>query len=151
VAATPLARLLAMAFRSLIDDLHARLAERGWRELRPAYGFVLLAARQKPTTAGDIAELMGMSKQAASKLLGAMEAARYLRRVTDHDDERKKHIALTARGEKLLLEVESIYRELESGWARTIGQERLETLRRDLTAVMSARHGGSLPAVRPTW
>ncbi|HEY8547596.1 MAG TPA: hypothetical protein VIL36_21185, partial [Acidimicrobiales bacterium] len=42
----PLARLFAMAFRQLIDELHARLAARGWGAMRPPYGFVLVAASQ---------------------------------------------------------------------------------------------------------
>jgi len=35
----PLARLLAMSFQQLIDDLHVRLAVRGWTDVRPAFGF----------------------------------------------------------------------------------------------------------------
>jgi hypothetical protein len=46
----PLARLFAIACRSLIDGLHTRLATRGWSDVRPAFGFVLLAARRAPTS-----------------------------------------------------------------------------------------------------
>ena len=41
----PLARLFAIAYRLLIDGLHDRLQAQGWTDVRPAYGFVLLAAR----------------------------------------------------------------------------------------------------------
>ena len=61
----PLARLLAMSFRTMIDELHARLGQRGWSDVRPAYGFVLLALRDGPTSAKDVAALMGTTKQAA--------------------------------------------------------------------------------------
>jgi hypothetical protein len=44
----PLARLFAIAYRLLIDSLHERLQARGWTDVRPAYGFVLLAARDQP-------------------------------------------------------------------------------------------------------
>src|SRR4051794_25391709 len=62
-APIPIARLLAMAFRSLVDELHERLAERGIRDLRPAYGFVLLAARREPVGVGDVGVLLGTTKQ----------------------------------------------------------------------------------------
>ena len=38
----PLARLFAIAYRLLIDGLHERLRARGWTDVRPAFGFVLL-------------------------------------------------------------------------------------------------------------
>ena len=55
-----LTRLFAMAYRDLIDDLHERLAARGWHDVRPSFGFALLAARSGPVQAsalaGDIQE-----------------------------------------------------------------------------------------------
>ena len=57
-----LARLFAIAYRSLIDDLHERLADRGWRNVRPNYGFVLLAARGSGIQASEIAALMGLRR-----------------------------------------------------------------------------------------
>jgi DNA-binding MarR family transcriptional regulator len=147
----PIARLLAMAYRSLVDDLHGRLRDQGWDDVRPAFGFVLLAARVEPTSAGELALLMGTTKQAAAKLVGVMEDAGYLERSVSGTDGRRRRIALSARGRHLLSAVEAIYADLEAGWAATIGPEGVERLRTDLTAVMLARGGGALPAVRPTW
>jgi hypothetical protein len=53
-----LARLFAMAYRQLIDGLHERLVEAGWTDVRPAFGFVLLAARRGPTTTTEPGVLM---------------------------------------------------------------------------------------------
>lgn len=150
-APAPIARLLAMAYRSLMDDLHQRLREQGWDDVRPAFGFVLLAARAEPTTAGELALLMGTTKQAAAKLVGVMEEGGYLERSVSGTDARRRRIALSARGRSLLSAVEAIYADLEAGWAATIGTRGVEGLRTDLTAVMLARNGGALPAVRPTW
>ncbi len=147
----PLARLLAMAFRSLIDDLHAELRRRGYRDLRPAYGFVLLAARSQPLAINDVAALIGATKQAASKLVDAMEAAGYVARADHPKDARSKLVVLTRRGERLLETVEDIYSELEGQWAAVVGKRRLEELRSDLVALVETRHDGTLPAVRPTW
>lgn len=146
----PLARLLAMAYRHLIDKLHARLAADGYTDVRPAFGYVLLAVREKPTTGADIALLLGVTKQAASKLVDAMERGGYVSRQAHGDDARAKEIAITARGRAFLVKVESIYRELEGEWAQVTSKKRVEALRDDLRTILEAAYGGTLPAVRPT-
>ncbi len=145
----PLARLFAMAFRDLIDGLHDRLVERGWTDVRGSYGYVLLAVRDEARTTTEIGGLMGMTKQAASKLVDAMATAGYVRRHSDVHDARAKLVSSTARGRRLLAAVEAIYAELEAEWAAVLGTGRLERFRRDLERVIRAGHDGELPAVRP--
>lgn len=148
-AATPLARLFAMAYRTLVDDLHMRLRDRGWHDVRPSFGFVLLAAREAPVTAVDLGELMGVTKQAASKLAASMVDAGYLVQGVDERDSRQRPFSVSTQGLRLLADVEAIYGELEASWAQVIGQRALHRLRRDLTAAVKHSHGGTLPAVRP--
>ena len=146
----PLARLFAMAYRDLVDGLHARLAERGWHDVRPAFGFVLLAVREQPGTVTELAARLGTTKQAASKLVGAMADAGYLAHQAHPADSRAKLATLTPRGQRLLAAVEEIYRELEAQWADVIGRARVEALRDHLATVLRATHGGRLPPIRPT-
>ena len=146
----PLARLLALAYRDFIEKLHARLRERGWSKVRPAFGFVLLAARNKPVTITEIAALMGTTKQAASKLAAAMSDAGYLVLDAYSADGRQRPLRLSPEGAELLADVEDIYRELEGEWAEVIGTSALEGLRQSLYTAVLAWHGGKLPAVRPT-
>lgn len=148
---TPLARLFAVAYRYLVDGLHERLREQGWQDVRPAFGFVLLAARDHPTTTTELAALMGTTKQAASKLAATMVDAGYLVPAAGTGDGRQRPLHLSDRGRDLLDAVEAIYEELEAEWAAVIGDRRLERLRDDLTRVVTATHGGVLPAIRPTW
>jgi DNA-binding MarR family transcriptional regulator len=150
-AAIPLARLMAMAFRTVIDELHARLARRGWSDVRPAYGYVLLAARADALTVTDVAALIGMTKQAASKLVDAMVEDGYLRRIDHPDDARSKRLELSAKGKRLLAVVETIYAEIEAEWAAIMGTSALARLRADLTRALRGLHHGELPAIRPTW
>ncbi|HEY6724904.1 MAG TPA: MarR family transcriptional regulator, partial [Polyangiaceae bacterium] len=144
----PLARLFGMAFSTLIEDLHARLAKSGFDDARPAFGFVLLKARHQSVTAKEIAEQNGTSKQAATKLLALMESCGYLRRAPNNVDGRERPFELTPRGRKLLTRVEAIYRELEAEWARVIGNAGVESVRSEVTRALRARHGGNLPPVR---
>jgi len=147
----PLARLFAMAYRYFVDSLHERLRERGWGDVRPAYGFALLAARDAPTSATELASLMGTSKQAASKLAAVMIESGYLVQGTEAGDGRQRPLRLSPRGGRLLADVESIYEEIEAEWAGVIGAAALGRLRRSLRAAIVASHAGELPAVRPTW
>lgn len=145
----PLARLFAIAARSLVDDLHERLAARGWRDVRPYDGYVLLAARDGGIQSSEVAVLMGVSKQAASKQVDSMVERRLVRRQTHPDDRRAKLVTLSSRGRRLLLAVEEIYAELEHDWAGILGAAGLHSLRSDLMAVLTELHGGTLPPVRP--
>ena len=147
----PIARLCAMAYRSLIDELHERLAVRGYKDVKRSYGFVLLPAREKTKTVNDLALEMGLTKQAASKLVESMRESGYVKLVPNPADARSKFLRLTPKGERLLGHVESIYRELESEWADVLGVKRMESLRGDLERVLRARGEGALPGVRPAW
>ena len=94
-AGIPLARLFAVAYRSLIDRLHEELRTRGWTDVRPSFGFVLLAVREEAITATALATLLGTTKQATSKLLDAMDTAGYVQR-TGADDGRQRPVELTS-------------------------------------------------------
>jgi DNA-binding MarR family transcriptional regulator len=147
----PLARLFAMAFHHFVDGLHRRLAEEGWTDVRPAYGFVLLAAREGPVTPGEVARLLGVTKQAASVLVARMGEAGYLEPAAPTGDGRVRAVVLTAKARELLGVVEAIYAELEAGWAAVVGPDAVETVRGTVRAALEGTHGGRLPGVRPTW
>ncbi|HEY4315010.1 MAG TPA: MarR family transcriptional regulator [Actinomycetes bacterium] len=145
----PMARLLAMAYRHLVVELHERLQARGWHDVRPQYGYVLLACRDQPTTSVEVAALLGVSKQAAAKLAEAMVGAGLVRRTRSDLDARARPLTLTARGRRLLAVVEEVYAELEAGWADAIGRSRVKAVRSGLTDVLVSAYDGALPPVRP--
>lgn len=139
-----------MAARSLTDELHVRLKSRGWPDIPPATGYVLLACRDRPTTGNEIAALMRTSRQAASKLLEGLEAAGLVERRPDDADTRRKWVALSARGRDLLDAAEEIYAEIEHEWAAILGGQAVEETRTRVTIVLLHTFGGSLPAISPT-
>jgi DNA-binding MarR family transcriptional regulator len=138
-----------MAFRQMIDDLHVALRDRGWDDVRESYGFVLLAIRDEETTTTELATLLGVSKQAVSKLLDAMEQSGYVERRADVDDGRVKSVTLAARGRELLVVVEQIYADLEQRWADVLGETALGQTRSRIERVVRERNDGSLPQLRP--
>lgn len=145
----PLARLLAVSYRLLIDGLHQRLRDEGWNDVRPAYGFVLLATRDRSTSSTELASLLGVTKQAASKILDPMDAAGYVRRSVDPEDARVKIVELAPRGQELLTAVERIYQEIEAEWGAAIGTAAVELTRKHLTEIVLAANDGEFPVVRP--
>ena len=147
----PLARLFSMAFRLLIDGLHDRLKAQGWDDVRPAFGFVLLACRDQPTSSKEVSVLMGITKQAASKLIDTMEDLGYVTRSASAADGRAKEVELSDRGRKLLGVVERSYTALEEEWAGVIGARSVDRIRADLLKVLLHANNGTLPPVRPTW
>jgi hypothetical protein len=124
----PLARLLAMAYRHLVVGCTS-----GWRpgvaDVRPQYGYVLLACRDRPTTSGELA---GCSGQQAGRVEARRRHGRggAAARRTSAADSRAKPLSLTARGRRLLVQVEEIYLELEQEWADVLGRGRVEQVRR---------------------
>jgi DNA-binding MarR family transcriptional regulator len=141
---------MAMAFGQLVDGLHERLAKRGWDDVRPSYGFVLLALRHGPSTATELGKLLGVTKQAASHTLDAMVDSGYLSRTVHPADTRQRIIRLAPRGRRLLRVVEQIYAELEAEWSAVVGGRAVEQMRRNLTSLVLHANEGVFPVIRPT-
>lgn len=113
--------LLLGAFRSLIDQAHALLAERGHPDVRPAFGFTLQAIGEG-ATASEIGERLGVTKQAAAKTVASLEARGYVDRVSDPHDSRRKTIRPTQRGIALLDDSAEAFGEVVALWAAQSSQ-----------------------------
>jgi DNA-binding MarR family transcriptional regulator len=130
--------LLFAGFRSLIDELHAELAEQGHPDVRPAYGFAMQAIGPDGATASEIGRRLGISKQAAGKTVDRLEALGYAERVDDEADARRKLVRLTPRGIDSLTRSAAIFDRLRSRWADAVGTKRLAELEASLRAVVPA-------------
>ncbi|MEU1376879.1 MarR family transcriptional regulator [Streptomyces triculaminicus] len=116
--------LLLTAFRVLIDELHARLAEMGHPDLRPAHGFAL----QMISRGGSISDLgrrLGVSKQAASKTVAGLARLGYVERRPSALDQRQVDVALTARGVEALTASGEILNRLRDEWADSVGEREM--------------------------
>ncbi|MFU8872216.1 MarR family winged helix-turn-helix transcriptional regulator [Micromonospora sp. SL4-19] len=127
--------LLLAGFRTLIDDLHAELAHQGHPELRPVHGFVLQAVGVAGTTAGELGQRLGVSKQAAGKTVDRLVAVGYLERADDPTDARRKLIRLTERGLDGLRRSAVVFDQLRDRWVATLGADRVAELEDDLSTI----------------
>lgn len=128
--------LLFAGFRSLIDQLHAELAEQGHPDVRPAYGFAMQAIGPDGATASELGRRLGISKQAAGKTADRLEKLGYVERADDPADARRKLLRLTDRGIDALTRSAAIFDDLRACWAESLGADRLQDLESGLRAVV---------------
>jgi DNA-binding MarR family transcriptional regulator len=126
--------LLFRGFRALVDELHAELARQGHPDLRPMHGFVFQAIGGG-TTAAELGRRLGISKQAAGKIIDGLVELGYVERGADPDDARRKLARLTDRGFDCLARSARIFDELRAGWAARLGPGRLRAMEHDLRQV----------------
>ncbi|MER5332319.1 helix-turn-helix domain-containing protein [Micromonospora sp. NPDC002717] len=130
--------LLLAGFRTLIDDLHAELARQGHPELRPLHGFVLQAVGADGTTATELGQRLGISKQAAGKTVDRLVALGYLERADDPRDARRKLVRMTPHGLDGLRRSAIVFDQLRQRWADALGPDRVAAMEDDLRAVAPA-------------
>ena len=142
---------MTLSLRVLIDAMHARLAEDGFADLRPAHGYVLNAAQHGDATASDIAGTLGITKQGAAKVIAELVDAGYVTRKENPADGRARPVALTSRGARALEAAVRHQREIEAEWTELTSARDMAALRRVLDTVLRASDGGEDPPLRPAW
>jgi DNA-binding MarR family transcriptional regulator len=125
-------QLLLKAARLLNERGVARIRERSRRDVRVSHTALLPHIDLDGTRITEIAQRMGISKQAVNQAVGEIEAMGLVRRTPDPDDGRAKLVKFTARGRRELLRGVSLLGELEDDIALQIGRQRVKRLREDL-------------------
>jgi DNA-binding MarR family transcriptional regulator len=125
----PLPPLLEHAKAAGFEELHRRLAERGFHDIRNAHGCVFRWVDPTGTRLTDLAERAGHSKQAVGEFVCDLEDRGYVERIPDPLDGRAKIIRLTERGIEANAAAREIFAEIEQEWAEQIGAERIAALR----------------------
>ncbi|WP_426365306.1 MarR family winged helix-turn-helix transcriptional regulator [Streptomyces sp. E-08] len=138
--------LLFGGFRTLIDRLHARLADEGHPDLRPAFGFAMQAIGGRGATASDIGRRLGVSKQAAGKTVDRLLAVGYAERTDDPEDARRKLVRLTPHGYDALARSAAIFDDLRAEWVTALGADRVRDMEAALRNVVPAETAFRLDA-----
>jgi DNA-binding MarR family transcriptional regulator len=129
-----LAIILAAANRCLNDRLVGAVRETGARDIRPAFGFVIRAVDAEEPTVGRLAELLGVTRQAASKLADEMVERGYLLRASDPDDRRRTRLRLSAKGRRVRQRAAAESEAIEAELREAVGDRAVAGLRRALLA-----------------
>jgi DNA-binding MarR family transcriptional regulator len=144
IPSPPLPWLLAELKQAAIGELHRRLAERGYPELRDGHGCVFRFIDPEGSRLTDLAERSGYTKQAVGEVVVDLEGLGYVERTPDPADGRAKIIRLTERGREALAAAMIIFADIEREWAERVGEARMATVREVLEELTL---GAPVPAV----
>jgi MarR family transcriptional regulator, transcriptional regulator for hemolysin len=100
--------LLAIARLRWVNRMRVALAERGFTEFRRGDGAWVRILGAEPQGPGEVAEIIGISRQAATKMADSLEGRGYVERGDDDTDRRRVVLSLTALGrryERAIIEV----------------------------------------------
>jgi DNA-binding MarR family transcriptional regulator len=129
----------------LVDAVQEGIAHRGFLDVRPAYGFAFARISAGDATIADVAEHLGVSKQAAAQLVHQLEERGYVTRQRHPLDARAALLALTERGVACTYAAEGAASEAVGQWRATLGESRYRELQRTLRAIVTPG------ALRPSW
>ncbi|PEC23639.1 MarR family winged helix-turn-helix transcriptional regulator [Bacillus cereus] len=147
-----LTSLLSLSFSASINELHDKLCELGFGDIRPVHGFMFKCITPNGATGIELAEYLGITKQAVSKMVDYLEKSGYVMRKAHPTDKRGKIIVLTEKGWLVVQAKEKILTEIEQRWIENIGDERMQMLKEDLTKlVYEANEGKTSSRLRPVW
>ncbi|MEU4732036.1 MarR family transcriptional regulator [Streptomyces sp. NPDC023588] len=144
-----LAFLLGLGFQLLLGEFTRRLAEAGYGDLRPVHGMAFQALKGAGATGTELAERLGVTKQAAGQIVDDLEKRGYVRREPHPEGGRRKLVVLTPAATAHLAVAGRTLHELE---AELGGAVDLGALRGELGRLVGALHGEEgLPPLRPVW
>lgn len=130
-------QLLFRAARLLDEEALARVAAMPGRpRLRRSHTALLPHVDLDGTRITELAERVGVSKQAVSQLVDDLEAVGVLARVPDPDDARARRVVFTPLGRASLFDGLEVLRGLETELEASIGARRMGELRRALLALL---------------
>ncbi len=142
------------ATRFVAERLNAAVERAGIEDMRSPYGFVIRALAGEPLGLTELAERLGVSKQAAIKVVDEMQQRGFLTREPHPADRRAKVLALTAKGEAVRAAALAESARMEAELRAELGDGDVDALRRVLLA-FAERHGGGEDVAgaraRPVW
>jgi DNA-binding MarR family transcriptional regulator len=134
--------LIVAANRCVADRLGAAVATVGGEAMRPSFGFVIRAVAAERPTVSRLAELLGVTKQAASRLADDLVSLGFLERVGDPADRRRTRLRLSPTGERIMARAREESAAMEAELRERFGDAATDQLRELLTDFV-ARQGGA--------
>ncbi|MGW4397772.1 MarR family winged helix-turn-helix transcriptional regulator [Amycolatopsis nivea] len=125
------------ANRAILAELH----EAGHAGVRNSHGYVIQHLIDRAPTVSELAGLLGVTQQAASKHLLELERLGYVARVPDPADSRVRRAQLTDRGWQLVGDSRRIRQQLDARLTKSAGKEAAEAARLVLARVLDATGG----------
>jgi DNA-binding MarR family transcriptional regulator len=142
-------QLLFKAARLLDEQALARAArESGRPPLRRAHTSLLPHVDLGGTRITDLAQRLGVSKQATSQLVDDLEALGVMARMPDEQDARARRVVFTEQGRRDLMQGLALLQRMERELGQAIGEAHMTGLRQALLAILATLAAGE-SAVSP--
>ena len=125
--------------------MYEAVLEAGYSDLQPALAILFRYPTIADLRPSELAEQMGLSKQAMNDLLRQLESRGYVQLRPDPSDGRARLITLTERGSELMEVTRAAAHEVSEEWARIVGRKRYEALLRTLLQLVEAAKSGEPP------
>ena len=130
-------QLLFKTARLLDEQALARVArQQSAPRLRRSHMSLLPHIDLEGTRVTELAERLGVSKQAASQLVDELEGFGVVERVADPDDARARRVVFTKRGRAGFFEGLALLKTMEHELASAIGSQRMTQLHGALLAIL---------------
>jgi DNA-binding MarR family transcriptional regulator len=129
----------------LVQEIHNSVSRQGFEDLRPAHGFAFARISAGGATTADLAEHLGVTKQAAAQLVEELVRKGYVERHPHPHDARARLLGLTETGWAATRAADQAARAAVAPWRQALGEARFGELVADLTRL--APPG----PVRPSW
>ena len=129
--------LVQLLARSGAERLRGEFAAQDMGGLRPLHALLLVPLLGGGRHASDLAETLGVSRQAVAQVVTRLERGGYLTRITDPGDARAKLVCLTPRGRAALRTMRATALAVEDEWRQRLGAERLAGFRDTLITLLS--------------
>ena len=144
--------LLNLAFGAFKTELHEALAQAGFDDIGPSFGYVFRLLADAPLNLREVAHELGMTAPGALKIVNDMAALGYLERLEHAGDARQKLLTLTARAREAMAVAHAFHVRFEATLAHRIGIRETQGARRVLEAIVEAsdaRPGNERSRLRP--
>lgn len=128
--------LLAKASQRWNELLHAHFSERGYGDVRPAYGSILIPLFEEDgLRMGELGRRARLAKQTMTTMVRLLERDGLVRRERDPDDGRASRIFLTERSHEFQPVAERVLAELHAVVTNSLGPRRARQLEIDLKEI----------------
>lgn len=130
----------SLAFFTGLRSQEAVLAQlaKKHRGLRFSHGYVFQHLREQPRHVGDLAKLMGVSSQLASRTVLELEKLGYVKIVVDPNDARRTVAQLSKKGHAAIDAATALRAAQDALIAKAVGKKDLEIAKRVLARARDA-------------
>lgn len=142
-----LGMLLAACCERMVRNVLGELATAGYGHLTPSQSLTVLFIGDGFDTVTQLADRLGMTTQAISKICATLHTEGLLGRHANAGDARVRRLELTAEGRRAVEAMRAAGAAAEQVWVDLVGAETLGVVRGALAAFAFAPQGGPVSPV----